>query len=101
MARIVWTRQSEDDLVDIRAYIARNSPQAADAFVARLIAATERLEQFPFSGEVVPELNRESIREIIHPPYRIIYRVASDLIEILTVYHSARLLGEELFDKLE
>ncbi len=50
-------------------------------------------------GRVVPEINRKEIREIILGNYRIIYRIKKDVLEILTVYHSARLLEKEDISK--
>jgi plasmid stabilization system protein ParE len=40
----------------------------------------------------VPEFKIETIREIVHRPYRIVYRVFEDrkTIEILRVWHAAR-----------
>jgi len=63
--------------------------------VARLIAATGRLAQFPESGRAVPEFHNSHVREVIHPPYRIVYRlVGSDEIHVLTVHHSSRVLPQ-------
>ncbi|WP_420485274.1 type II toxin-antitoxin system RelE/ParE family toxin [Iningainema tapete] len=53
----------------------------------------ERLEKFPHSGRVVPEISQEDIREIIFGSYRIVYLVVSnDEVNILTVFHSSRQL---------
>jgi hypothetical protein len=43
-------------------------------------------------GRVVPEKKRETLRELVFPPFRIAYEChpESHLIEILTVWHSAR-----------
>jgi toxin ParE1/3/4 len=60
--------------------------------------AAERLREFPYSGQVVPELGREELREVIQGNYRVIYRVGEGRIDILTVYHGARLLNETSFD---
>ena len=95
--KIVWTRQAREDLREIRAFIAREAPVTAAIFVRRLRKSVERLREFPRSGRVVPELNRNDIREILKGNYRIIYRVAESRIEILVIYHSARLLGESGF----
>ena len=43
-------------------------------------------------GRAVPEFNDEVIREVIVGNYRVIYRVRADAVEILTVFHGARLL---------
>ena len=41
------------------------------------------------SGRIVPELADPKLREVIDAPYRIVYRVRDDVLEILTVVHSA------------
>ena len=38
----------------------------------------------------VPEKNDENVRELLYQNYRIIYRIKSDQIEMLTVIHGAR-----------
>jgi len=60
--------------------------------VADVLKAVERLELFPRCGRVVPELGHSAIREIILGSYRIIFRVRRGVVEILTIYHGARLL---------
>lgn len=95
--RIAWTRQTRDDLREIRAFIARDAPATASAFVRRLRDSVERLRSFPQSGQVVPELGREDIREVLCGDYRIIYHVLATRVEILTVYHSVRLLDGSEF----
>lgn len=62
----------------------------AQRFVNSLIGSTKKLEFFPLLGRVVPEFNKEEIREIIFYNYRIVYRNLKDSIEILSVVHSAR-----------
>lgn len=95
---IYWTRQSREDLRAIRAFIARDAPRTASAYVRRLRQSVGRLREFPYSGQVVPELQREEIREVIQGNYRIIYRVGDRQVDILTVYHGARLLDESDFE---
>ena len=56
------------------------------------------MERFPFSGQIVPEIGRDDIREIRLQRYRIVYRVLEEESEILTVYHSARLLDASILD---
>jgi plasmid stabilization system protein ParE len=58
--------------------------------VQRLVSAVERLEAFPQSGRVVPERDIEHLREIIAAPYRIVYRVRTGLVEIVTVFRASR-----------
>ena len=92
--RIRWTRQSREDLRAIRDFIARDAPRTASAYVRRLRQSVERLETFPLIGQVVAELGREDVREVLCGSYRIIYRVGASHIDVLTVFHGARLLHE-------
>ncbi len=77
MTAIVWSPQSVLDLESIRSYIAHDSPRYAELMVRRLVAAVDRLEDFPESGRIVPERNVEDIREVIVGSYRVVYRALS------------------------
>jgi plasmid stabilization system protein ParE len=96
-AKAYWTRQAREDLREVRTFIARNAPLTAAAYVRRIRASVKRAELFPEMGQVVPELGREDIREFLHGNYRVIYRVGKGRIDILTVFHSARLLDVSIF----
>ncbi|TAN39184.1 MAG: type II toxin-antitoxin system RelE/ParE family toxin [Verrucomicrobia bacterium] len=41
--------------------------------------------------EVIVEFNKVALREIILGNYRIVYRFKKDVVEILAIYHGARL----------
>ena len=88
--RILWTEPARDDLRNLHGYIARDSEVYASSFVQRIILAADRLSDFPRLGRVVPEADQETIRELLYHNYRIIYRIKSELIEILTVIHGRR-----------
>ena len=94
MTRIVWTLQAIEDVEAIRAYIARDSPHYAALMVERIVESVDRLKEFPRSGRVVPEVDRDACREVILGTYRIVYRLEDDRAEILTVVHAARLLPD-------
>lgn len=93
MVEIRWTLQAADDLQSITEYIAADSTHYASLFAIDVVAAVERLAAFPYSGKLVPELEQTNIREILLGNYRIIYRVCDDRVDILAVYHGARLLN--------
>lgn len=93
-SKIYWARQAREDLRAIRAHIARDAPATATAYVRKLRASVERLRQYPFSGEVVPELARQDLREILQGSYRLIYRVSEKRVDILAVYHGSRILDQ-------
>lgn len=95
--RIVWSCQSRDDLREIRKFIARDSPIAAANFIRKLRTSVERLRVHPESGQVVRELGDTAVREILYGQYRIIYQCGPNRVEILAVFHGARLLDETEF----
>ena len=97
MAEVKWTDQATDDLASIADFIAKDSPRYASLFVIDVLAAVERLATFPSSGRVVPEVNNPAIREIILGNYRIVHRVKPGVVQILSVYHGARLLDPSRF----
>lgn len=97
MRVIFWTAQARADLAAIRAFINQDSPHYASVVVSRLISATDRLVPFPESGRVVPEFDDSLIREVVHPPYRIVYRlVGLDELHVLTVHHASQAFPAEL-----
>ena len=63
----------------------------ADLVVQRLVRAPERLQQFSESGRIVPELGQPELRELIVRPFRVVYRIRDDSIEIATVFRASRL----------
>ena len=95
MIRLIWSPQAVEDVEAIRSYVARDSEHYANLLVERIVAAVDRLEAFPLSGRVVPEVGDESLREVVYGSYRIVYRVKPEAVEIVTVFHAARLLRLE------
>jgi len=96
--RVVWARPALDDVLEIKHYIAGDSPRYAQMVTERLFAAVERLDANPLSGRMVPELSAATLREVIQAPYRIVYRVRADVVEIIAVVHSARRLPLDELD---
>jgi toxin ParE1/3/4 len=93
---VIWSPQSIRDVESIRAFIAQDSPSYADLEARRIVAAVERLRRFPESGRPVPERQDPTIREIITPPYRIVYRLRSGVVEVATVFRGSRQFPESV-----
>ena len=91
-----WTNTAVEHLLAIHEFIARDSPAYARRMVDRLTERTRQLATFPLSGAVVPEYESPDVREILERPYRIIYRVTADRVDILAVVHGAQLLPPQL-----
>lgn len=90
--KLIWSPAARDDLHDIVVFIARDNPNRAMAFGYELISETDRLQEFPEFGRIVPEYRDDNIREIIYRPYRLVYLVNHEAktCEIARVWHSAR-----------
>jgi toxin ParE1/3/4 len=65
VARLVWTAEAISDVESIRDFIARTSPHYANVVAGRLVESMDRVAAFPKCGRIVPELEREDIREVI------------------------------------
>ena len=94
--RVHWTNKALDHLLAIHEYVTQNSEIYANRLVDRLTRRSEQIGLFPQSGRMVPEYKRADIREVIERPYRIIYRVKENQIDVLSVVHSAQQLPPEV-----
>ena len=92
MVEVRWTPQAVEDLDAIAEFIGQDSEHYETLFVMNALEVVERLKDHPHIGRIVPEITEPSLREIVFGNYRIIYRIHTELVEILTVYHGARLL---------
>ncbi len=88
--KLIWSPQSLHDFIAVQAYISQEDPKAARAVVLRIVSLVEE----KLSG--LPHLGRpgrvEGTRELFVPgtPFIVPYRVKSQTVEILRVYHAAR-----------
>jgi plasmid stabilization system protein ParE len=73
--KLIWSPAARDDLHDIVVFIARDNPNRAMSFGYELIAESDRLQEFPDLGRIVPEYRNADIREVVFWPYRFVYRV--------------------------
>ncbi len=90
MGKVIWAPSAINDINFIAEYVARDSIDQATLLITRLIEATDRLQEFPFSGRMIPEIGNESCREVIYGSYRIMYRIEGDNVWITGVVHAAR-----------
>ena len=83
---IVWSPRAIRHLTDLRAYIARDNPDAAARVAVTLLTSVERLAGMPSLGRP----GRVSgTRELVVPgtPYMIPYRLRGERLEIIAVFH--------------
>jgi addiction module RelE/StbE family toxin len=90
---ITFAASAVNDLEAIREwYIEQQVPDIGEKLLREIIAQVERLVDFPESGRIVPEFEIVNLREIIFPPFRIVYRLDKDRVRIVRVWRSERLL---------
>ena len=91
--RIRFARSAIDDLQGIQGYyIEHNVPEVGERLFSAVLADIELLEMQPEMGRMVPEFASETLRELIRPPFRIVYRIQENTIYIVRVWRSERLL---------
>lgn len=89
--RIQLTELSLQDLEDLLDYhIGQGSEASGRKTVATLRKAVDPLDKHPELGREVPEFPGQHIRELIRPPYRIVYLIKGEKIFILRFWRSQR-----------
>lgn len=88
--KVRWTDTAQRHLDAIYQYIAQDSRIYARRMVDRLTRRSLQIGEFPLSGRIVPEYEKNQIREVVEGPYRIIYHIRPDQIDVLAVIHGAQ-----------
>ena len=91
--KISFAVSAVQDLEAIQTWYAdQQVPEIGERLLAEIVSAVERLADFPESGRIVPEFGIASLREIIHPPFRIVYRLDKCAVRVVRVWRSERSL---------
>jgi plasmid stabilization system protein ParE len=90
--KIVWSPLAIERAYEEAQFIAEDKPEAALRWLDKLFEATDRLEMFPESGSIVPEITLPEYRQIIYRSHRVIYRIEKNQVSILTVRSSSQQL---------
>jgi toxin ParE1/3/4 len=99
----IWPETSEKDLIDIVEYITVNSPSNAFEIFKEIKQKASRLHTFPDRVRIVPELKDQGMilyRELIVPPWRIIYRISEKAVYVLSVLGSRQNVEDILLRRL-
>jgi plasmid stabilization system protein ParE len=91
--KILIAQSAFEDLEAIKHYYKEEGVVDIDQqFVVSIINHINTLSIHPDIGRIVPEFENEKIREIIHPPFRIVYLREENALSIIRVWRSERLL---------
>jgi len=100
---IIWTDVAENDLKDIIEYIYIDNHKNALTVLKNVKQSASNLYTLPERGRIVPELQEQGIlqyRELIIPPWRLIYRIDERKIYVLSVIDSRRNVEDILLSRL-
>lgn len=89
--KVIWANVAENDLKNIIAYIAEDSPQNSLTIINQIREKASHLYALPERGRIVPELQGQGIvhyRELIISPWRLIYRIDERNVYVLSVFDS-------------
>lgn len=91
--KIFFSESAISDLEEIKGWYSKQGvPDVGNRFVTEIIERIEVLRDHPNMGRVVPEFEQLFLREIIHPPFRIVYRREPKKVRIIRVWRAERLL---------
>ena len=93
--RIVWSPTARRRVQAAVDFFALDHPLASIDWIDALVRHVELLRDCPEQGRVVPEWHDSSVREVLHEPYRVIYEVFEDRVEVLTLSHVRQKLPPE------
>ena len=92
-ATVSFSESALGDLTAIRKwYSEQGVPEVGERLVSEIVTQVEMLAEHPDLGRVVPEFGQSTIRELIHPPFRIVYRRDLKRARVVRVWRSERLL---------
>lgn len=100
---IIWANIAENDLANIIEYITKESPSNALKILNQIRKKASSLYHTPERGRIVPELREHSIlqyRELIIPPWRIIYRIIERNVYVLAILDSRQNIEDILLKRL-
>ena len=91
--KVLWTETAKADLNEIIDYIANDSVDNAVEQYENIKSSCLTLVEFPEQGRIIPELENQNIikyREIVFPPWRIMYKKEKNLIYIMSIIDGRR-----------
>ena len=100
--QVFWTQTAQLDSKRILAYLADTSEIKARKAYLTIRQKADNLRQMPLQGRIFPELSFYSIltyRELICPPWRIIYRIEGNKVWVLAVIDGRRNVEDILLDR--
>jgi len=101
MAKVA-IRFAESALADLESirdwYTEQDVPEVGERLIGEIVASIEALADNPDMGRIVPEFGQSFLRELIRPPFRVVYRRDPKHVRVVRVRRSERLLDVPIDD---
>jgi addiction module RelE/StbE family toxin len=100
---VIWSNRASKDLEHIIKYIANGSPFNALQTLKIIREKAASLYILPERGRIIPELQAQNIRqyrELIIPPWRVVYRISEKSVYVLSVLDSRQNIEDILLQRL-
>jgi plasmid stabilization system protein ParE len=95
MAKVA-IRFAESALADLESirdwYSEQDVPEVGERLIGKIVGRIEALADHPDIGRIVPEFDQAFLRELIQPPYRVVYRRDAEHVRVVRVWRSERLI---------
>ena len=90
---ISFAESALGDLEEVQSWYAEQGvPGVGARLTEEVFRRVQALADHPDMGRIVPEFDQPFLRELIHPPFRIVYRRDPQRLRIVRVWRSERLL---------
>jgi plasmid stabilization system protein ParE len=100
---VLWSNAAERDLIGIIEYLAADNPGSALRILRKIKQKASSLYSSPQKGRIIPELRDQGIsqyRELVIPPWRMIYRISEKTVYVLSVLDSRQNIEDILLKRL-
>ena len=88
--RVVWTIGARRALDEAVGYVAEDSLARARNLLTGVLESAASLEELSERGGIVEEYDDPMVRQLLVDPYRLIYRVHADRVEVIAFIHQRR-----------
>ena len=87
--QIRWEADAISDLVELRAYIEQENPDAANRVAGKIISTVNLLQEHPLLGKAG---RIYETRELVvsGTPYTVVYLAEAESVSVLRVFHQSR-----------
>ena len=90
--KIIWSPRSLENLEQVISLIAEQNPAAAAKFGGKILRRVSTLRNFPRLGARFAKLDRDDVRELAVPPWRVFYHLQDEqrTVTVITIWHGAK-----------